>query len=529
MPAYDYLSGSDALLQNVFSSHAAQTPDKPWCVQDDVDYSYALVDENANRLANAFVEYGVAKGDRVAVLARSRPEYFYAMFAAHRVGAVLVPCSPRSSADELGYQLNHSEPTVIVVDDEYLPLFGEVEPVCPSIRTCVVIGEPGREHHLRLADALREHAATPARGGEVVADDLAMILYTSGTTQRPKGVMYTHGNLISAARTTTAHFRWTPEDRYLHYFPIYNSGGAVFNLVPAMANNATLVLLRKFSASRFARQLHDYDISLCMMNAPSIRMVMNNPETEWDRDHRAWRMTLGLTLPPEEIRAFEARFNTRLCPTYGLTEGMTNVIGDPVGPRRLGSAGRIVPGYTLRLVGEDGAEVGQDTPGEVHIRSDLRHGLSPGYFRDEDNTRQAFVDGWLRTGDVLKVDTDGYVWWVERSKDMIKRSGFNVAPAEIERVIQRIDGVVDVGVVGVPDRTRDEAIVAFTTVDDHIGLTADKIMAICQDELADYKVPQEVRLVPEIPRNALGKVDRKLLRGSVIAQGSGPTGVRDVP
>jgi acyl-coenzyme A synthetase/AMP-(fatty) acid ligase len=202
--------------------------------------------------------------------------------------------------------------------------------------------------------------------------------------------------------------------------------------------------------------------------------------------------------------------------TFGLSESLgINIIGEAVGPRAVGAAGRVLRGYTLRIVDDEGEPVGVNEPGEALLRSHQRHGLAMGYFKDPDKTRETFGE-WLHTGDILRADKNGFVWFVSRKKDMIKRSGFNVAGAEVERVIRNVTGVLDVAVVGTPDVMREEAIVAFVVAEVAVTVSADDIFDKCEEYLADYKRPQFVEFVDALPTNFLGKVERKLLRENAL-------------
>jgi crotonobetaine/carnitine-CoA ligase len=498
MMIVDRLSGPDALLQSVFRWHAGSRPDAPWCVFAGRDHTYADVDGAANRVAWVLHErHAVRKGDRVGVFMDNRPEYFAALFGIHRLGAVCVPCSTHCTPAELAFQLVHAGVAVTFVDSAN-------EPVWRAAAERVPLPAILAEDLQAITGSFPGATSPPV---EVTPADLATIMYTSGTTARPKGVMFSHGNLRVAAETAVNAFRWAAGDRYLHYFPLSHSNGGIHGVMPAILAGATLVMIPKFSASRFGQQLDELGITMTAVNATNVRMLMRHPVTAHDRSHRAWRMMLGLSLAEQEIVAFEQRFGTRLCPTYGLTEGNSiAVIGEPVGPRRPGSAGRVVAGYEVRLPG---------VVGEAEVRSHLPHGVTMGYFRDPGQTAEVYRDGWVRTGDVLRVDADGYLWFVERAKDMIKRSGFNVAPAEVERVIEGVSGVGEVAVVGVPDGVREEAVVAFVVADG--PLNVDDVIEACRRELAGYKVPGAVHVIGEIPRSVLGKVDRNALRAAHTA------------
>jgi crotonobetaine/carnitine-CoA ligase len=526
----DHLTGTDATVAAVFAAHCGDVPDKPFCVIQGREHSYREVDAGANRLASAFTALGVAHGDTVAVLMANRVEFFHVMIALQRIGAVYVPFSTLYSADEVQYQLGHCEARVVMVDAAHSALLAEALPGCPKVAHVVVAGPaegvgpgavPAGVTVHRLDDLLAGQDGTVlSKSGVRPAgpDDLAMIMYTSGTTSRPKGVMFSAGNLYTAAHTAATHFHWSHEDRFLHYLPLFHSNGGLFGVWPAVVSRATIVMISKFSASQFARQLCEFDITLASINSTHARMIMNHPPSEYDSAHRAWRMSLGLSLRPEEVVAFETRFATRLCPTYGLTESIgNNVIGEPVGPRRIGSAGRVVRGYELRVVRENGTECAPGEPGQAQLRTVLRHGLPMGYWRNPEATERTYSGGWVRSGDIVVVDDGGYVTFVERQSDMIKRSGFNIAPAEVERALTEVNGVAAAAVVPTPDDIRDEAIVAYVVLEPDVTLTADDVLTACAASLASYKVPHVVEIVDALPFTVLGKLDRKELRRRALA------------
>jgi crotonobetaine/carnitine-CoA ligase len=439
-------------------------------------------------------------------------QFFIAMFAIHRLGAVFIPCSTLYSEDELRYQLEHAEVKAIFTDEALLPLVLESLPDDNLRERVIVYGSEVAEPFLAF-DKFGEGYASdmPAESSGVTADDLAVIMYTSGTTARPKGVMLSHGNITTLAQTQAKYLGWTSEDRYLHYFPLYHGNGGLIGVVPAIWCGATLIMIPKFSASNFGRQLVENDVTLAPVNATNVKMILNNPVTEYDQAHKARRMMLGLSLTPEEFQTFEKRFNTMLIGTYGLTESLTAMImGESGGQGPAGSAGRVTRGYTVDVQGDNGESLPPGEIGEAVIYSHQRHGLAMGYFKDPVKTKETFVDGWVHSGDFLRIDEAGYVWYAGRKKDMIKRSGYNVAPAEIERVIGDIPGVSDVAVVGCPDAVREEAIVAFIVATTSISSV--EVIDVCTQNLAHYKVPQFVEILDELPFNFIGKIDRKELR-----------------
>jgi crotonobetaine/carnitine-CoA ligase len=271
--------------------------------------------------------------------------------------------------------------------------------------------------------------------------------------------------------------------------------------------------VRKFSVSQFFRWITEYEITKANVLAANLVMLLQSPPTQWDRAHRLKIMRQGLTAAAEDILAFEKRYQVQLKPTYGATEALGICAGLPWNhPPRPGSSGRPLPGYQIRIVDDEGKDSPTGQTGEIVVRAETSYGVTLGYYHDEENTRATFRDGAVYTGDLASMDADGYLWFSGRKKDMIKRSGFNIAPAEVERVISDLPEVQEVAVVGTPDRVRQEAIVAFVALRPGVSITAEAVIAHCQSNLADYKVPQVVRILESLPRNFTGKVEMNRLR-----------------
>jgi crotonobetaine/carnitine-CoA ligase len=286
-----------------------------------------------------------------------------------------------------------------------------------------------------------------------------------------------HGNLLCFANTIINFMQYGERDRILHHHPMFHMNGGLVNPLPVFMTGATLVMLPRFSASAFAHQLHDLGITTVNVNATHVRILLNTPATEVDDDHSASRMMQGLTLLPAEIAEFERRFNTRLIPTYGMTESLgINVASGPGVPPRPGASGKVLRGYEIKIVDDDGNSLSTGNQGEICIRGLQRHSLFAGYYKEE---------------------------------------------AEVERVILDIPGVSASAVVGIPDPMREEAIVAFVVASGEV--TEASIFEACRAKLADYKQPQVVKLVKELPTNFLGKLEKNKLRAIAMADVK-PTG-----
>ena len=465
----------------------------------------------AERLAGALESLGIKAGEKVMLHLPNCPEYVVAWFAIARLGGVVVPCSTNFKHDEVRYQIDHSDSVAVIVstDAEELVL-GAAE---ASTKPRVIVCDPGRLEHghaelnQQLADASHKpsaHVATP--------DDLAMIMYTSGTTSRPKGVMLTHGNLYLYGLNWANAYCYTRNDRVLHYFPLYHANGGVALLFPSVVRGSTIVMSPKFSVGNFVDTIISQGITVTAFNATHVKYLLTTPPTERDRDHHMYRAHFALELDTERWQEFEDRFGIRLVELYGLTEGGI-ITCTPVDALTKEGCGPPVPGYEIKVVDDESNEVAVGTVGEVACRSISRHGISPGYYKQASETAATWRDGWFFTGDMGYLDDDGYFHFAQRKKDMIKRSGFNIGAAEVERALTEHASVHGAAVVGIPDDLKQEAIVGYVVLaEDAPAVTEADLITHCTELLADYKVPQHIVIVETLPETFLGKLDKKLLR-----------------
>jgi crotonobetaine/carnitine-CoA ligase len=507
----DFLSGGSGTIDALVRWRAVDSPDKAFAQSGNRTITYSELDKITDRLATGLSDLGVTRGDSAAIYMANGLEFVFSMLACFRLGAVAVPCSTHYTADELIYQLGHSGAILVITDAERAPLVSEALSATPAVREVVCLTTDDLPDGWRSFSDVVSRTARAAVLPAPSASDLALIIYTSGTTARPKGVVLTQGNLVTSVHNVVSTYQMTARDRILHFFPMYHVNGGLVSLLPSLAVGATVVFVDRFSASSFGKQLYELDITYCNLNSTNVKMILASPPTSFDSAHHANRMLLGLSLADDQRREFERRFNSRLCPTYGMTETLGVVASEsPGGPRRYGSAGRVLRGYEIEIRDAEGRAATPGEIGRICIRGLQRHALAAHYFNDPELSRQAFVDGWLLTGDIGYADDDGYLFYVGRLHDVIKRSGYNVSPAEIERVIGEVSGVKDVAVVSTPEPVREEAIVVYLTAQTHVR-EAD-IFAACSLKLAPYKLPQVVRIVDELPLTFIGKVDRAQLR-----------------
>jgi len=473
-------------------------------------YSYRALEEETARYAAALASLGVRKGDRVLVQVEKSPQAFFLYFGCIRAGAIYLPLNPAYRKHEMEYILSDAEPAVVVCREQSETEWKELAAarplgsLVPQVETLDdsgggSISEKAREHD--------GHFSTMA----CEPRDIAAIVYTSGTTGRPKGAMITHLNLSSNGQALHDFWRWRPTDVLIHAVPLFHVHGLFVACGCALMCGAKMIFLAK------------YEVRTVMRNLPRATVMMGVPtyytrlleQPDFTRETcRNMRLFISGSAPllEQTFRDFEARTGFRLVDRYGMTETEANCSLPVEGGERIpGSVGVPLPGVTIRLVGEDGKEVRQGEVGEIEIKGD---NVFAGYWRKPDETAASFTaDGFFKSGDLGRIAPNGYLSIVGRSKDLIISGGLNVYPKEIESTIDEMQGVVESAVIGVPHPDFGEAVIAVVVKDSGANdLTEEKIIAELKKELANFKVPKRVFFASEIPRNTMGKVQKNLLR-----------------
>jgi long-chain acyl-CoA synthetase len=459
----------------------------------------------ANRLAHALRRLGIGPDDRVVVMLPNCPEVLQSYAAILKLGAVAVPVIFLLGPPEVRHILEHSGARAVITAPE---LAGKVEGWTGP--TLLVGGA--------AAGALSYEELVAREPDELTAvdradGDLAVILYTAGTTGQPKGVALSHGNLTANARATASLYELDRTRWALAVLPLSHSYGlTVMNAGHVLGTRA--VLLRWFNPEAVLTAIQDYRVQT-MAGVPTMYVyLLNYPEA--DRFDTASMRVWGsgaAPLPVEIVEPFEKRFGGRLLEGYGLTEAAPVVSTHRFsGVRKLGSVGTPIPGVEVRIHDDDDRPVPVGEAGEICVRGP---GVMLGYYRMPDETSRALRHGWLRTGDVGRLDEDGYLYVLERKKDLIIRGGLNVYPREVEDVLYAHRAVAEAAVVGRPDPLMGEEVLAFVVLRAGEPATADELIGFCQERLAKFKCPRHVRFVDALPKSPVGKILRKELRALV--------------
>ncbi len=496
----------------VLEHHARTVPNQPLAIFGDETVTYG---EMATRVAatggRTARTRGRASATSWACSSYNCTEFLETIFAANFLGAIAMPINWRLAAAELRYILDHSEARALVCDESLVGLADEAMTEMGRRISRVCIGRTAPRGWSALAD-LRAAAAGPARV-PASGDDVHRLMYTSGTTGRPKGVMITHANLAWKNLAHIVEFGFTSADLGLACGPLYHVGALDLTTTSLIAVGATTIIHRVFDAAEVVDEIERSRVTTVWLAPAMVNAIMALPDIE-ARDLSSVRLVIngGEKMPIPLIERIQRTFPSAwFADAYGLTE---TVSGDTFLDRdslvsKLGSVGRPCLYLELDVWDDDGTSVPAGERGEVVLRGPK---VFKGYWRDPDATSAAFAGGWFHTGDIGVVDEDGYLFIVDRLKDMIVSGGENIASSEIERVLYEHEAVVEAAVVGRPDERWGEVPVAYVVVTSAATTTPGELIQHCRGQLARFKVPKEVVLVDALPRNPSGKVLKRDLR-----------------
>ncbi len=495
----------------VLAHHAIRTPEKVMTAFEGDTITYEEMRARAVSLAGGLSERGVGHGDVVALLTYNCPEFLETIFATNYLGAIAMPINWRLAAPEVRYILDHSRARALVCDDSLLGLGDEATEGIEAelVRTCI---SPTTLPGWTSQDDLRHNA----RGVPRVSagpDDIHRLMYTSGTTGRPKGVMITHGNLAWKNLAHIIEFGFTSADLGLACGPLYHVGALDLTTTSLIAAGATTIIHPTFEATKVVDELERSRVTTVWLAPAMVNAIMAVPDIE-RRDLSSVRVIIngGEKMPIPLIERIRRIFPSAwFADAYGLTE---TVSGDTFLDRdsivtKLGSVGRPCLYLELDIWDDAGRSVPAGERGEVVMRGPK---VFRGYWRDPDATTSAFAGGWFHTGDIGLLDDDGYLYIVDRLKDMIVSGGENIASSEIERVLYEHESVLEAAVVGRADDRWGEVPVAFVVLHPEAEANADALLEHCQGQLARYKVPKDITFLNALPRNPSGKVLKRELR-----------------
>ncbi|MBF0267130.1 MAG: malonyl-CoA synthase [Alphaproteobacteria bacterium] len=491
------------MTNHLFDAIRSRMPglDQIFAKQDDGrTLTYGGLLELSARLSQALVSCNISPGDRVLLQAEKSLPALVLYLACVRAGAVFLPLNPSYTTAELDYFLKDAEPGLVVCDPARESFASD-----QGFRT-LTLDHAGHGSLMDLAQACPAEFCDANRD----ANDLAAILYTSGTTGRSKGAMLTHENLLSNAQTLAEIWRFSSQDVLLHALPIYHSHGLFVATNTVLMSGASMIFLPRFDADQVIKHLKDATV---MMGVPTFyTRLLNHPGlTQEALRHMRLFISGSAPLLAETHRQWQEQTGHAILERYGLTETNMNTSNPYEGERRPGTVGFPLPGVDVRITqAETGAMLPKGDIGMIEVKGP---NLCHGYWRNPEKTQAEFrEDGFFITGDLGLVDQDGYVHIVGRAKDLVITGGFNVYPKEVEGEIDALEGVLESAVFGLAHPDFGEGVTAAVVLDGTVELSQEDVLAALQDRLAKFKLPKRILIVPELPRNAMGKVQKNLLK-----------------
>ena len=472
-------------------------------------WTYREFSEATRACASGLLDRGLRRGDFVNIHLDNCPEFLIAWFACARIGAIAVTTNTGSSMEELAYFISNSTSRVVLTQPKYLPLvLGASQSLSWVVCCSSDSGVPSRlplpsgvvpfEHLFAKASALPPLDRDPRRPNHVQ--------YTSGTTSRPKGVVWTHGNALWAAKVTSSHAQLVESDSVPVFFPLFHANALAYTVLPTLWSGGTAVLMPKFSSSRFWEITNRYRCTWANMVLFTMRALQSQPDPP-QHHFRFWALL-------NHIPGVYGRWRIPVISWYGMTETITQNIHSFIGFHTPpGAIGHPAHEYEVAVRDESGVDVAPGKAGQLWIRGVPGLSLFLEYLNDAKATDAVFdANGWFNTGDQVKVDADGHIYFVSRAKDMLRVGEENVAALEVESTINRVPGVIECAVVGKPDDMLEEVPVAFVVAAEPTPELEKRILAFCEEALARFKQPREIRFIPELPKGLLDKTLKRELR-----------------
>ena len=496
-------------IAEAFRATVARYPEKPMLIFRNETYSFKRMDELSDKAAGGLASLGVGRGDIVSIGIPNGPELVISFIAAAKLGAVAAPLNTMLKEKELAYIFKDCPVKVAVTFEAHREIIESLSQKGIKTPLPVVAGQGGGKDGVSF-DALMQHDAPSASLPEVKGDDAFLIVYTSGTTGEPKGVVLTNDNALSVVRAVASFQRRTDKDRCVCFFPLTHITGIVNFVVDSLTIGSTIVLQERFDPEDYLENFNRYKCTVLGAVTPVFQALLASPRIdETDFSNLRLISSGGASLPVDLYKRLKERFGVPILEMYGMTENAATLTSNPLDKQKEGSVGLPLPGMLIRVADEEDRDLPAGEVGEVLAQGP---GIMRGYYNKPELTDKALRGGWYHTGDLGRLDEDGFLYIVDRKDDMINAGAFKIYPRDVEEVFYTHPGIMDCAIIGVPDERLGQAPVAFVALNPGAGLTAEDLKEFCRDRIANYKVPRRFHFVDELPRTAQGKVMKRLLK-----------------
>ncbi len=497
----------------ILEHNAEWFPEKEAIIFNDRRLTYSEVKKRVDSLAQGLLEMGIEPGSTVAILLYNCSEFLEITFAVNRIGAFWLPLNFRLTPKDFEFILEHSDSRAILTEAAFTEAISSIKDNLPKLDKFVLVGEGAAEGWLSYDEIIKKHWGADPEHYEVKLDDIHRLMYTSGTTARPKGVMLTYENLYWKNLGHIITCEMTASDKTLVVGPLYHVGGMDLPGTGTIHVGGTLVIHRQFDPANALKTIEEEKITNLWLAPAMMNRVLNEPSFDkYDLSTLRFIIDGGEKMPEALIKQIQSKFpNTWFADAYGLTETVSGdtFLSKAKGLEKVGSVGKPVPHLEVAIMDDDDNQLGPNQRGEICFRGPK---VFKGYWKDPEATASTIKNGWFHTGDIGEIDDEGYLYIVDRKKDIIISGGENISSLEVEGVIYKMPEVLEVAVVGIPHPTWVETPKAYVVKKSGETLAAEDVINHCRENLAKFKVPKEIEFIDELPRNPSGKILKRRLR-----------------
>ena len=505
-------------LRSFWQAKVQKNPSKVFLYHEEDMISYAEFDRRVNQVANGLLELRVNKADKVCLMLPNIPEFLYTWLGLCKIGGVAVPINTNFKVNEVRYIVNHSEAVGLIVSVDHLQLALEIKQNCSHLNWIACVN--GKDTQLPAQVISYKQLTRSMRTGlkeiDLNSDGLACVIYTSGTTGFPKGVMHAHNTPIMTGEAFLLRAQVSPSDRIMAVLPLFHINAQFYSTWGAIAGEASLILIRQFSASQFWNQAVRYGATEFNFVGVIGRILCDRSPKEFRPDHHI-RIAVGAGISPDVYDTFTRRFKIpNVIDAYGLTEVPAvsqNPVGGTIKKKSIGLPARhpdpSVRFTEMKIVDDEGRECSPGKVGELIVRSPV---MTRGYFKEPQKTEEAIRNGWFYTGDYAYRDEDGYFFFVDRKKDLIRKKGENISPAEVEAVLNEHPKVAESAVIAVPAQLGEDEVMACIVLKPGESMTAEDVIDWCKDRLAAFKLPRFIQFRTDLPKTSTQRIAKPVLR-----------------
>lgn len=503
-------------LRTYWETRVQKNPEKIFLYYADEKVSYGEFDARINQVANGFVEMGLKKEDKVSLLLPNIPEFLYSWFGLVKMGTVVVPLNTALTPTEAQYVVNHSESIGLIAHKDTFEVALQIQKDCPHLKWISCVDGDDLPTGIIPYDQFYNDKPRDLKDFHLKDEDLSCIIYTSGTTGFPKGAMHDHKTPSFAGENFLMRAALRSTDRVMAILPLFHVNAQFGSLWGTIAAEASLILIRRFSASRFWDQAVQYGATEFNFIGAIGKILCNRPGEEFRPEHTI-RTACGTPVTQDVYETFTKRFHiSHVIDAYGLTEFplVSQIpIDGVIKMKSIGLPGKLpdssITYAEMKIVDDEGKEVPHGEVGELIIRGVT---MMKGYYKEPEKTKEAIRDGWFYTGDYVYQDEDGYFFFVERKKDIIRRKGENVSPAEVEAVINENSKVSEAAVIPVPSELGEDDIMACVVLKPDQSMKPEEVIDWCKDRLASFKIPRFVQFRKDIPKTVTEKIQKAVIK-----------------